>query len=153
MGLAPPESYLDVTTSAFDLSLTWPYATGPSTFLYHGHNAYAYLLARYGVAAGVTTFDLIMIQFYEVTALGQPISTYLVNIALAYYAGWSVNFGSSGAVQWGSQRVSVPPAQFVIGLPNGWADGKITVVGSADAALAYSQLTARARGARACVRT
>jgi len=94
--LAPAESYLDPTTSAFDRNLTHTYAEWDSivpNFTYHGHNPYAYLLARYGktpviaeagkamtvtereegaavktveaAEAAVETFDFVTIQLYE----------------------------------------------------------------------------------------
>ena len=51
VAMAPAESYLDPTTHLFDLTLTHTYpeweALQPD-FRYHGHNTYAYLLARYG---------------------------------------------------------------------------------------------------------
>ena len=60
--LVPPESYLDASTSDYDRSLThsYPEPWHPE-FKYHGHNVYAYLLAKYKLA----TFDLIDIQLYE----------------------------------------------------------------------------------------
>ena len=51
VAMAPAESYLDPTTHLFDLTLTHTYPEWDSFqpgFRYHGHNTYAYLLARYG---------------------------------------------------------------------------------------------------------
>ena len=51
VSLVPPESYLDVTTSAFDRRLDHAYTEWHQDFKYHGHNVYAYWLARYGRTA------------------------------------------------------------------------------------------------------
>lgn len=66
--MAPAESYLDVTTSAFDLSLLHNYTEWESrepSFNYHGHNTYAYLVAKYAKTCvegeEVNTFDHISI--------------------------------------------------------------------------------------------
>jgi hypothetical protein len=51
VSMAPAESYIDVTTSAFDLDLnhTYPeWMTLQPNFEYHGRNVYAYLLEYYG---------------------------------------------------------------------------------------------------------
>lgn len=59
----PPESYLDPTTSAFDLSLLHAYPEWHPEFKYHGHNCYAALLAKWGTTKdGHRTFDLVDIQ-------------------------------------------------------------------------------------------
>ena len=54
VAMAPAESYLDPTTELFDLTLTHTYPEWDRLqpdFRYHGHNTYAYLLARYGTTA------------------------------------------------------------------------------------------------------
>ncbi len=54
VAMAPAESYLDPTTELFDLTLTHTYPEWDRlqpAFRYHGHNTYAYLLARYGTTA------------------------------------------------------------------------------------------------------
>ena len=60
--IVPPESYYDITTSVFDLSLLHAYPEGPASFQYHGHSAYAYLQSRYGGGVASPTFDIVMIQ-------------------------------------------------------------------------------------------
>lgn len=66
--LVPPESYLDpVTAPTYNRSLLFDYPDGwQPAFKYHGRNAYALLLAKYGTTttptAAVPTFDLVMIQ-------------------------------------------------------------------------------------------
>ena len=70
--MTPPESYLDPTTSVFDLSLLHTYPEWKETqpdFTYHGHNTYAYLLAKFantttttnGISETVPTFDFVAI--------------------------------------------------------------------------------------------
>ena len=71
VGIAPAESYLDVTTPAFDLSLlhTHPEWEGVVEFGYHGRNCYAYVLAHYDQtqagAGTIPTFDFVSVQLYE----------------------------------------------------------------------------------------
>ena len=118
VAMAPAESYLDPTTPAFDLSLSHNYPewtiTHP-TFLYHGHNVYAYLLIKYGSTntsnvcsdreSGaqvevvlVDTFDFVTIQLYEgyshaeynTSVLGEAPESYLVRFARSVYAGWDL---------------------------------------------------------------
>ena len=47
--MAPPESYMDFTTSEFNLSLLNPFEEWSSTltFNFHGRNAYSYLYKKY----------------------------------------------------------------------------------------------------------
>eukprot|EP01006_Ploeotia_vitrea_P017410 TRINITY_DN48526_c0_g1_i1.p1 TRINITY_DN48526_c0_g1~~TRINITY_DN48526_c0_g1_i1.p1 ORF type:complete len:447 (-),score=44.38 TRINITY_DN48526_c0_g1_i1:58-1398(-) len=47
VGMAPAQSYLDVTTNKFDLSLRHGYPSFHHDFKYHGMNTYAYVLAKY----------------------------------------------------------------------------------------------------------
>lgn len=114
VGMAPAESYLDPTTSAFDLSLTHGYTEWSvlqPDFAYHGHNVYAYLLLNYGStkvtsngpadgdeAFDVDTFDFVTIQLYEgyshaeynITVLGQSPVEYLVNFVKGVHEGWDL---------------------------------------------------------------
>lgn len=120
VAMAPAESYLDPTTSLFDRSLLHTYSEWDKIqpdFAYHGHNTYAYLLAKYGqttvspttlapttvastTAAPTTvdTFDFITVQLYEgyshacyrIEVLGNSAAVELVNFALRVAAGWEV---------------------------------------------------------------
>ena len=67
VSLAPCQSYLDVTTPAFDLSLQHNDPSYHPKFFYHGHNAYAYLLAKYDFPPTSTTatFDLVGLQVHK----------------------------------------------------------------------------------------
>mmetsp|Transcript_104297 Transcript_104297/g.300636 ORF Transcript_104297/g.300636 Transcript_104297/m.300636 type:complete len:362 (-) Transcript_104297:219-1304(-) len=67
VSLVPPESYLDVQTTEFSryVNLTfpgelWPGENSTNQFSYHGHNSYAYPLAKYPDA-----FDMVSVQIYE----------------------------------------------------------------------------------------
>jgi hypothetical protein len=123
MSLVPPQSYLDVSTDAFDLSLTHAYSNWHPEFKYHGRNAYALWLSKYGNtvlpaptraqhgAAGrhgtssddtVATFDFVSIQLYEswsaasyeLTQAGVPMSTFLPTYVAALTKGWRVRFSA-----------------------------------------------------------
>jgi hypothetical protein len=117
VSMVPPESYLDPTTSHFDLSLLHTYPGGQyPTFKYHSVNSYAVFLAKYGTtnvpksasgdnqdaSAAVDTFDIIDIQLYETCShcayhlnikAEDPVQ-YLVNYTalLLQQGGWTVKF-------------------------------------------------------------
>jgi hypothetical protein len=88
VSLVPAQSYFDVTTAAFDLSLLHAYQDFHPEFHYRGMNAYAALVAKFGTTSTseffssssslskysggsapssttVATFDMIMVQLYE----------------------------------------------------------------------------------------
>ena len=153
VSMVPPESYLDTTTSAFDMSLLHPYSEweGIETFFYHGHNAYAYLLAKYGQE----TFDIVSIQLYEsythllynttVAPLEtrQSASDYLISYIPDAIHGWEVDFASYPSAKLPSQRVSVSKTALCIGLANGWiTQGKNALVMPDEAQVAYETLKA-----------
>jgi hypothetical protein len=46
--MAPPESYYDIQTNNFSLSLLNEYPEWNNSFAYHGINCYAYLISKYG---------------------------------------------------------------------------------------------------------
>jgi hypothetical protein len=137
VSLVPPESYLDPTTSAFDQSLLHAYPDNwQPQFKYHGNNAYAYLVSRYGEArardgASVSTFDVILVQLYEtyshltynLTQLGQRAEDYLAAWVPRIVEGWVVDFAADANVSWPTQSVRVHPSQLLIGFGNGWAGG------------------------------
>jgi hypothetical protein len=167
--LVPPESYLDPYFSSYDRSLLHTYPDGwQPSFAYHGRNAYALLMAKYGNTAlpngsSVLTFDLIMVQLYEswshadfnltapVSAGGpqQGAAEYLAAWVPLLTRGWFVDFASDPASGVPSQTVALSPSQVVLGLANGWAGGPKSVlfmpadVGSAFAALAPRGLAPR----------
>lgn len=92
VAMAPAQSYLDSGTSEFSRRVSFPpREPWHQDFPYSGRNAYAYLLARYGV----TTFDFVSIQLCASTAvLGRIRSVYVtINFQCSYShfadEGWS----------------------------------------------------------------
>lgn len=161
VSMVPPESYLDPTTSLFDSSLLHPYPEWEHlvTFNYHGHNGYAYLIAKYGKTACVSctevidTFDIVSIQVYETyshmdynltaAATLQSASNYLSHWIPRFQNGWYVDFASDPSFGLPSQVVFIKKTALCIGLANGWADNTKTVlVLPAEAGLAYNALLA-----------
>jgi chitinase len=145
--LVPPESYFDPTTSLFDRSLLHAYPDGwQPSFTYHGHNAYAYLVAK-----SPSTFDIVSIQLYEtyshcdynITVLKQSPSDYLIQWvprALNFY----VDFSSDPSVNLPSQNVTLSKTQLVIGVANAWAGGiKAILLMPNELSKAYTALLAQ----------
>ena len=157
VSMAPAESYLDATTSRFDRSLKHNYPeweTLKPEFTYHGHNVYAYLIAKYGSTfihhhKSVFTFDFVSIQFYEgyshieynTTILKQNASDYLTKIIPKYLNGWQVNFEEDADSGLKNQIIKIPKENLVIGLANGWAgDGKFILIDIVELEEAYLKL-------------
>jgi len=60
--IVPPQSYYDISTSEFNLSLLNNYPDFHPEFKYHGRNTYAYLQAKFGkYHKYLNTFDLITV--------------------------------------------------------------------------------------------
>lgn len=148
VSMAPPESYLDVTTPDFSryVNLTYPeYPDWHADFSYHGRNVYAYLLYKWPEA-----FDFISVQLYEsyahadynVSVAAQPAADYLVDYVRSFSppgaergAGFTVDFGQDPSLgQVGLGFVPVPLEKLVIGIGNGWVDGVKQVNITADEA-------------------
>lgn len=152
VSIVPAESYLDPTTSLFDNSLLHNYPEWQNegvTFNYHGHNGYAYLLAKYGKTGLDDTYDMVTIQLYEsythvlynVTKLNQTPSTYLENWVPKVQNGWFVDFSSFPSFDIASQQVSVSKTVLCIGLGNGWADySRNLLIMPNDLEIAYNNL-------------
>ena len=144
MSLVPAESYLDPSTSLFDLSLTHPYPEWSfldPPFDYHAHNVYAFFLAKYGttttksiinklsVVESVATFDFVTVQWYEtyshadynLTVLNVSATEYFQKAVSDLVNGWFVDFAAVPALNLDSQIVKVERTALVIGLANGWA--------------------------------
>lgn len=128
VSLAPPQSYLDVTTASFSSSVVerarcWPPTAVGSNFSYAGRNTYAPLLAL----APPGTYDFVSLQLYETYSIaschlsrGTPLSTYLADLVRSMDHGWRVAFSAEPALGLASQNVSVPHTRLVLGLANGW---------------------------------
>ena len=141
--MAPPESYLDPFTSDFSRSLrgTLPeWRELVPHFTYHGCNAYALLLAKFGktqIASDATedaktlvdTFDLVIYQLYEsyghanhhIQVEKRDASAWLLDLVRRMQEGWLVRFGSDPDVAFQDSIVRVRPDQLVVGLANAWA--------------------------------
>jgi hypothetical protein len=152
VAMAPAESYLDPSTHLFDRSLlhTYPeYSVLQPTFAYHGHNCYAYLLAKYGTCDGHDTFDFITVQLYEgyshanyhIEILKESATSYLMRFVHRMNAGWTVNFSSDPETLMPNQMLQIAADKLVIGLANGWAgDGKFLFIAPDEVGRAYADL-------------
>ena len=96
--LSVPESYLDPYTRKFDRSLTHTYPEWDALgldFRLHGRNCMAYVMASYGEA-----FDLVSFQLYEsyshadfaINVKGLNAGTYLSSYMQRLTSGWIVDF-------------------------------------------------------------
>ena len=128
ISMAPPESYLDITSSKFSrfVNLTYP-EPWHQDFEYHGWNVYAYVLAKWNPA-----IDFIFLQFYEsyshaayqISQLGQIPSDFLVEYIsnlVRKGEGLFVNFEDDLSTQMENQFVHLPLRKLVFGFANGWA--------------------------------
>jgi chitinase len=129
IGMAPPQSYLDLQSSTFSrrVNRTEPDRPWHDEFHYFGANVYAYVLAKYG-----DYIDFVCIQFYEsYSRAAMSLHHYdmtpeaylesyveeLVQMGQSYL----VNFDDDPVVKLSSQRVSLPLKKLVFGFANGWA--------------------------------
>ena len=163
--MAPAESYLDPHTSLFDRSLKHSYPEWTELqpdFKYHGRNAYAYILAKYGkvlldaegeqgeVLENVSdTFDFVVIQLYEgyshaeynLTVMGNNPAVYVRDLVTKFRDGWMVPFSTDPALNFPDQIVTLDPERLVIGIANGWAgDGKFLFISPDSLKSIYAEL-------------
>jgi chitinase len=139
MSMAPAESYLDPTTSNFDRSLLHEYPEWEDLippFKYHGWNTYAYIISRYGSSIlngkEVSTFDFITVQFYESYShllyqtrySRMSVADSIFDTVQRYLKPWEVRFEDAPEINWKNDQIHIKPEQLVIGLANGWADNK-----------------------------
>ena len=118
VALVPAETYLTPETPSFDLSLQHS-LPAYSWFKYHGKNAYAYVIDKYGI----DIFDWVMVQFYErysnalynIIDQKKAASSYLASIVKKYVEGYFVNFPD------GYRKITIPKEKLVLGIANGWA--------------------------------
>jgi chitinase len=140
VSMAPAESYLDPTCGVFDLDLRHEYEEWmvlKPGFKYHSRNIYAYLLVYFGQsvidAEIVDTFDFITLQFYESYSHilynsrieNMDLAVYFSDIITKFSEGWLIDFGAIGRPK---KAVRVEGKRFVIGLANGWADDRKTLL-------------------------
>ena len=130
VSMAPCESYLDPTSHSFDRSLTKTHSEWQPIvphFTYHGKNAYAYIVSRYGFTKiedqgsegvhvhYVHTFDMIMIQLYEsyshanfeLTLNDKHPVQWLTEVIQRVSDGWLVQFSSDESVGYSDAIVKV----------------------------------------------
>ena len=147
VSMAPPESYLDPTTSEFSLSLLHNYPEWEKEFpdfTYHGRNVYAYLIAKYSI----DTFDFVSLQLYEGNthvlykyerekkSFGEIIDELVANLT----KGYNVDFSKDKNSGLDKTLIKVPEDKIVIGLANGWANGKFLFVDEKNIVEGYNYL-------------
>jgi len=129
VSMAPPESYLDTTTSKFSrfVNLTYPDDAWHQDFEYHGWNVYAYILAKYGAF-----IDFVFLQFYESYshALYQTerigitpsdfLKDYIMHLSKNNFS-YMVDFKDDSTVELENQVVQIPLSKLVFGFANGWS--------------------------------
>ncbi len=161
VSMAPPESYLDITTHRFSrfVNLTYPDDPWHQDFEYHGWNVYAFVLAKYG-----HSIDFVFLQFYEswshalyqTEQLGMSQSAFLVefvtNLSRNGRFGYDVNFEDDPTVGLKNQFVELPLSKIVFGFANGWAleSEKAIFFNPNEIKLAYDKLKNKNLDPRGC---
>ena len=156
VSMAPPESYLDPTTSEFSLSLLHNYPEWEKefpNFTYHGRNVYAYLIAKYSL----NTFDFISLQLYEgythtlykynreKKSFGEILNDLVERLTKGYYVDFDKD-KNSGLVK---EFIKIPEDKIVIGLANGWAgNGKFLFVDENNIIQGYKYLKEQKKDVR-----
>lgn len=166
VAMAPAESYLDPSTSAFSLRLTHNYEEWmvlQPGFTYHGRNVYGYLIAKYGntmlydgySSTIVPTFDFVTVQLYEgysraqyaIGVQGISATEYLPKLVDRLEAGWQINFSEVPDVNLQNKIISIPSSRLVLGLANGWAgDGKFLYLSAEQLDSAHRAMQGKVRG-------
>jgi len=127
--MTPPQSYLNIQSSAFSryVNLTVPTRSWHPEFHYFGSNVYAYILAKYNPYV-----DLISIQLYE-SYSNAALAVYHDRMSpqdylVQYVQGLAaqqfqiyVDFSQDPSVELQGQYIPLPLDKLVIGLGNGWA--------------------------------
>ena len=155
VSMAPPESYLDPTTSEFSLSLLHNYPEWEKEFpdfTYHARNVYAYLIAKYSI----DTFDFVSLQLYEGNthvlykyerekkSFGEIIDELVANLT----KGYNVDFSKDKNSGLDKTLIKVPEDKIVIGLANGWANGKFLFVDEKNIVEGYNYLKKQKKDVR-----
>lgn len=148
--IAPPESYLDTTTSRFSrfVNLTYPNDAWHQDFEYHGWNVYAYVMAKYG-----QYIDFAFIQFYEsyshalyqTEKMGMQQSDFFIEYIQSLSStafGYNVDFEDDEENDLKNQFVALPLSKIVFGFANGWAfdSEKAIFVHPSEIKIAYDHL-------------
>lgn len=128
VSIAPPESYLDITSQKFSRLVNLTYSDPwHQDFQYHGSNVYGYLMARWN-----DVFDFVFLQFYEsyshaaykIYHVGQDPTDFLVDfvkLLSSQREGMFIKFEDDSSVGLKNQFVPFPLSKLVFGFANGWA--------------------------------
>jgi chitinase len=151
IGMAPPQSYLDIHNPNFSRSVNLTESDRPwhNEFHYFGANVYSYLLAKYG-----DSIDFVSVQFYEsysraaidIYHYKKSPSEYLesyVRDLVANNQSFNVNFEDDPSLEFSTCRISFPLSKLVLGFANGWAKDsgdKTLYVEPEELASAYNKL-------------
>ena len=155
VSMAPAESYLDPTTDEFSLSLLHNYPEREKEvpeFTYHGRNVYSYLIAKFSL----DTFDFISIQLYEgythtlykyereKISFGKIIDKLVGNLT----QGYTVDFSKDTNSGLDKQIIKIQQDKIVIGLANGWANGRFLFVNGKNIIEGYKYLKEQKKDVR-----
>lgn len=146
VAMAPAESYLDVTTSEFSLSLMHNHKEWEKevpNFTYHGRNAYAYLIGKYGIE----NFDFVSVQLYEgythtlyrYERKKEKFGDILKEMVTRLEEGYEVDFSGVDS-EMGKKVIAVPREKIVVGLANAWATKQFLFVKEEDIIDGYEEL-------------
>ena len=155
VSMAPPESYLDPTTSEFSLSLLHNYPEWEEefpNFTYHGRNAYAYLIAKYSIK----NFDFVSVQLYEGYAHTlfkcerekKPFGEILNDLVESLVKGYIVDFSKDEDSGLDKTTIKIPEDKIVIGLANAWATGQFLFVSGKNIVEGYQYLKEQQKDVR-----
>mmetsp|Transcript_29264 Transcript_29264/g.59860 ORF Transcript_29264/g.59860 Transcript_29264/m.59860 type:complete len:366 (-) Transcript_29264:141-1238(-) len=150
--LVPAQSYFDVSTDEFNLSLLNAYPDFHPDFTYHGANCYAYLVA----AAPPRTFAAVTVQLYESWSRADQGLTQaplqsprdvlmqwwgeLADASAPSSSSWMVDFGDNATTKLrlgGRHAVTPDPKTLVVGLSRGDSQGKSAFFWPKDCGAAY----------------
>lgn len=152
VGMAPPQSYLDIEESRFSryVNLTDPQRGWHDDFHYFGHNVYAYLLSKYG-----DFIDFVSVQFYESYSRA-GLEVFHENVARKIYLqnyvkdlvtnkseSFYVDFDQDPSLHYSSRMVPFPLSKLVFGFANGWGandNEKVCYFQPEEIAIAYEAL-------------
>ena len=152
VSMAPSESYLDYSTNEFSLSLLHNHPEWEKefpNFTYHGRNTYAYLLKKFGkTKKGFETFDFISVQIYEglshafhkYSREGISFGKIITDLIRNFKEGYEVEFKMEKDCDIENGIIKIDPNKVVVGLANGWANGKFIFVKKQDIISGYEEL-------------
>ena len=152
VGMAPPQSYLDIEESRFSryVNLTDPKREWHNDFHYFGHNVYSYLLSKYG-----DSIDFVSVQFYESYSRAgldvfhnnvtpeSYLENYVIDLIGTKAESFFVDFDHDPTLSYSSRMVPFPLSKVVFGFANGWGmndDEKVCYFDPKEIAVAYDKL-------------